>query len=89
MLAPDTSSLAGTGGGSVDITGVVKRFGAATAVDGVDLHVRSGEFLSLLGPSGCGKTTLLRMLAGSSSPTRATSPSTARPSWVCPRTGVP
>ncbi|GAB3451930.1 ABC transporter ATP-binding protein [Kineococcus endophyticus] len=68
VLAPDTSSLAGTGGGSVDITGVVKRFGAATAVDGVDLHVRSGEFLSLLGPSGCGKTTLLRMLAGFEQP---------------------
>ncbi|WP_432525922.1 ABC transporter ATP-binding protein [Kineococcus mangrovi] len=64
--APDTSSP--TGGGSVDITGVVKRFGAATAVDRVDLHVRSGEFLSLLGPSGCGKTTLLRMLAGFEQP---------------------
>jgi len=64
VLAPDTLSLTGTGGGSVTLTGVVKRFGAATAVDGVDLSVASGEFLSLLGPSGCGKTTLLRMLAG-------------------------
>src|SRR5438067_731343 len=35
-----------------------------TAVDGVDLITREGEFLVLLGPSGCGKTTLLRMIAG-------------------------
>src|SRR5881227_1172999 len=35
-----------------------------TAVDGVDLVTREGEFLVLLGPSGCGKTTLLRMIAG-------------------------
>jgi spermidine/putrescine transport system ATP-binding protein len=60
-------SLQGVGG-SVGLRGVVKRFGTATAVDGVDLDVRSGEFLSLLGPSGCGKTTLLRMLAGFEEP---------------------
>jgi multiple sugar transport system ATP-binding protein len=44
--------------------GVRKTFGAAVAVKGLDLHVRNGEFVSLLGPSGCGKTTTLRMLAG-------------------------
>ena len=43
---------------------LVKRFGDATAVDGVDLDVRKGEFLTLLGPSGSGKTTTLRMIAG-------------------------
>ncbi|WP_205709213.1 polyamine ABC transporter ATP-binding protein [Kineococcus siccus] len=59
-------------GGSVSLRGVVKRFGAATAVAGVDLDVRSGEFLSLLGPSGCGKTTLLRMLAGFEEPDEGT-----------------
>jgi len=48
----------------VTIAGAVKRFGALTAVRGVDLSVRSGEFLALLGPSGCGKTTLLRLIAG-------------------------
>src|SRR5436305_14502345 len=41
-----------------------KVFTDHTAVDGVDLAIRQGEFLVLLGPSGCGKTTLLRMIAG-------------------------
>ena len=44
--------------------GVSKSFGNFTAVDGVDLEVKDGEFMVLLGPSGCGKTTLLRCLAG-------------------------
>jgi ABC-type sugar transport system ATPase subunit len=43
---------------------VTKRFGAHTAVDGIDLDVGAGECLVLLGPSGCGKTTLLRLVAG-------------------------
>jgi spermidine/putrescine transport system ATP-binding protein len=54
--------------GTVEITGVTKRYGTMTAVDGLDLTVRPGEFLSLLGPSGCGKTTTLRMLAGFEQP---------------------
>ena len=41
-----------------------KDFGGVTAVDGVSLSVRDGEFLVLLGPSGCGKTTFLRIIAG-------------------------
>jgi len=55
--------------GSVVLEGVTKKFGSATAVDKISLHVRPGEFLSLLGPSGCGKTTTLRMLAGFEEPT--------------------
>ncbi|HET6507356.1 MAG TPA: ABC transporter ATP-binding protein [Baekduia sp.] len=46
------------------LRGVTKRYGDAVAVDGLDLEIGRGEFLSLLGPSGCGKTTTLRMLAG-------------------------
>jgi len=48
----------------VELRSVSKRFGDVVAVDGVDLAVPPGEFLSLLGPSGCGKTTTLRMIAG-------------------------
>jgi spermidine/putrescine transport system ATP-binding protein len=46
-----------------------KRFGEVTAVDGVSVDIRSGEFFSLLGPSGCGKTTTLRMIGGFELPT--------------------
>jgi hypothetical protein len=43
---------------------ISKSYGRVRALDGVDLDVRSGEFLTLLGPSGSGKTTLLMVLAG-------------------------
>jgi len=46
-----------------------KEFGDVTAVDGVDLEIRDGEFVVFLGPSGCGKTTMLRMIAGLEKPT--------------------
>ncbi len=49
---------------AVRLSGVVRRFGDVTAVDGLDLDVRDGEFFSMLGPSGSGKTTTLRMIAG-------------------------
>jgi putrescine transport system ATP-binding protein len=52
----------------VRLRGVTRRFGAVTAVDGVDLDIHRGELFSILGGSGSGKTTLLRMLAGFETP---------------------
>ena len=46
-----------------------KNFGDFVAVEDVDIHIRRGEFLTLLGPSGSGKTTLLMMIAGFLDPT--------------------
>ncbi len=48
---------------------VTKKYGNLTAVDRLDLHVRSGEIYSFLGPNGAGKTTTIRMLTGSLPPT--------------------
>jgi iron(III) transport system ATP-binding protein len=47
-------------------------FGDFTAIPHLDLHVRPGEFFTLLGPSGCGKTTALRTLAGFIQPAKGT-----------------
>ncbi len=52
----------------IHIDGLVKTFGSTRAVDGISLTVNSGEMFFLVGPSGCGKTTLLRMLAGFTTP---------------------
>ncbi|MDB5593520.1 MAG: nitrate/sulfonate/bicarbonate transporter ATP-binding protein [Hyphomicrobiales bacterium] len=53
----------------VTLQGVRKTFDTGTmALDGLDLVVREGEFLSLLGPSGCGKSTALRLIAGLAAP---------------------
>ena len=41
-----------------------RSFGAVTALQGINIELGQGEFLSLLGPSGCGKTTALRLVAG-------------------------
>ncbi|HYA53583.1 MAG TPA: ATP-binding cassette domain-containing protein, partial [Streptosporangiaceae bacterium] len=59
---------------AIELSGVIKEFHARgeviTAVAGVDLDIREGEFFSLLGPSGCGKTTTMRMIAGFEEPTQ-------------------
>ncbi|WP_026792876.1 ABC transporter ATP-binding protein [Pleomorphomonas oryzae] len=48
----------------VTLRDVRKSFGAVEIIKGVDLDIKSGEFVVFVGPSGCGKSTLLRMIAG-------------------------
>jgi spermidine/putrescine transport system ATP-binding protein len=61
---------------AIGLDGVAKEFHSRgeviTAVRGIDLAIRPGEFFSMLGPSGCGKTTTMRMIAGFEEPTRGT-----------------
>ncbi len=49
---------------AVEITGLVKRFGSTTAVDGLDLRMERGTLLALLGPNGAGKTTTVEICEG-------------------------
>jgi multiple sugar transport system ATP-binding protein len=51
------------------IKDLVKTFGVHSAVNGVSLDIKDGEFLILVGPSGCGKTTTLNMISGLETPT--------------------
>jgi lipooligosaccharide transport system ATP-binding protein len=56
MSGPSTDSL-------IHARGLTKRFGALTAVDGIDLDVAPGESFGFLGPNGAGKTSAMRMIA--------------------------
>jgi NitT/TauT family transport system ATP-binding protein len=72
MAAMDEQA-ASSGKPVVRVAGVSKTFGddgaRVTALEGIDLAIRSGEFVSLIGPSGCGKSTLLRLIGDLTSPT--------------------
>ena len=48
----------------LELTEVKKSYGAVDVIKGVDLDIKSGEFIVFVGPSGCGKSTLLRLIAG-------------------------
>jgi len=57
---------------AVEVSGLTKRFGDFTAVDGVSFAIRRGEIFGFLGPNGAGKTTTIRMLLGLLRPTSGT-----------------
>ncbi len=65
-----------TPGPVVVVAGVNKVFatssGRTNALEGIDLTIETGEFISLIGPSGCGKSTLLRLIGDLTSPTSGT-----------------
>jgi ABC-2 type transport system ATP-binding protein len=65
--------------GIIEARGLTRRFGARTAVDGLNLDVAAGSVTGFLGPNGAGKTTTIRMLLGLIRPTSGQA-------WVC---GVP
>ena len=72
-----TGDAARSGSGqAIVVSGVGQEFqiagGVVRALDGVDLTVADGEFVSVVGPSGCGKSTLMRIVAGLVRPTRGT-----------------
>ena len=52
------------------VTGLGKRYGSLSVLDGIDLAVRAGELVSLVGPNGAGKTTLMRCLSDGTEPYR-------------------
>src|SRR3954452_17417041 len=69
QLAPTGS---GTAAPAVALRGLTKRFGAVTAVDGLDLTVQPGEIIAFLGPNGAGKTSTIDMVLGLSRPDAGT-----------------
>ncbi|GAB4255947.1 MAG: ATP-binding cassette domain-containing protein [Deferrisomatales bacterium] len=69
MATPDPAQQgAPPGPPAVEVEGLVKRYGALTAVDGLDLAVGAGEIYGFLGPNGAGKTTTIRVLTGVTRP---------------------
>ncbi|HTK53917.1 MAG TPA: sugar ABC transporter ATP-binding protein [Gemmatimonadaceae bacterium] len=63
----------------LDVSGIVKRFGATTALDGVDFSVRAGEVHALVGENGAGKSTLMNVLSGAMRPDAGTMRIDGRP----------
>ncbi|MCH9036033.1 MAG: ATP-binding cassette domain-containing protein, partial [Chloroflexi bacterium] len=62
-------ALSGISGASISLRNLTKHYGEVRALDGANLEIKAGEFITLLGPSGSGKTTCLMMIAGFVIPT--------------------
>jgi ABC-2 type transport system ATP-binding protein len=73
---------------SLELSGVVKRYGSRVALDGVDLAVAAGEILALLGPNGAGKSTLVQIACGLLSPDAGTVDVTGRPGVAPQEIGI-
>ncbi|HWC23098.1 MAG TPA: ABC transporter ATP-binding protein [Flexivirga sp.] len=85
-LIADRPDVAESSQARVEIRGVRKEFRqretVVTALDGVDLSVAPGEFVTVIGASGCGKSTLLQLIAGLDKPTSGTIRTTERPALM-------
>lgn len=85
-LTIDRPEVAESSAARVEILGVRKEFrqreSVVTALDGVDLSVAPGEFVTVVGASGCGKSTLLQLIAGLDKPTSGTIRTTERPALM-------
>ncbi|MBU6485095.1 MAG: ATP-binding cassette domain-containing protein, partial [Betaproteobacteria bacterium] len=67
--AADLAAGPAVGAPLVELRGVGRTYANGTcALEGVDLDLQRGEFLTLVGPSGCGKSTLLNLIAGLARP---------------------
>ena len=58
----DATQMAGSGEAMIELVGVVKRYGAFTALQGIDLNVARREVVVVIGPSGSGKSTMIRCI---------------------------
>jgi NitT/TauT family transport system ATP-binding protein len=76
MAGRDIKGVGGLATPVVTVSGVNKVFdtsgGRTNALEGIDLAIAAGEFVSLIGPSGCGKSTLLRLIGDLTAPTSGT-----------------
>ena len=72
IIAPPATASTATAPPIITIAGLTKRYKDFTAVDGIDLEVRTGEIFGILGPNGAGKTTTLEMIEGLREPDAGT-----------------
>ena len=62
IVFADATQMAGSGEAMIELAGVVKRYGAFTALGGIDLNVARREVVVVIGPSGSGKSTMIRCI---------------------------